>query len=120
MEMAGAALGLAAIDFLGIGLGLTVIGNESQVDGHPQALAPARVSEDARQRRRQGTTDAALQLGERGQGGAQGFVQRVVAGRIAESPAGGGNRGQASSGKEKDMADDGGCGLRTVVLEAKV
>ena len=65
VEVAGAVPGRAAVDLVGVAQGLAVVGHELEVDG--QRL-PA-LAEGLGQVALQGAVEAALQLGDLGQGG---------------------------------------------------
>src|SRR5512142_1516400 len=56
--LAGAVLGLAAVDLLAVAEGLPVVGDQGQVDRQPLPAAAQRLGEPARQ----GEVEAALQL----------------------------------------------------------
>ena len=116
VEVGGAALGLAAVDLVGVVQGLAVVGDEGQVDGQRLAAAAQGLGQVALQ----GAVEAALQFGEGGQGGQQGIVGGGVGGGVAQGGAGGGQRGDAAGGVEQDGPEHAGAALGAVVLEAQV
>ena len=86
MEVAGAALGLAAVDLAGVLQGLAVVGDQGQVDGQGLA-APA---EGLGQVALQGAVEAALQLVDSRGGWPAGRVRGGVGGGVAQGGTGGG------------------------------
>src|SRR5206468_5345188 len=96
MEVAGAALGVAAVDLRGVMQRLAVVGDEGEVDGQGLALAAQRLGQVAVQ----GAVEAALQLGEGGPAGQQGVVGGGVGGRVAQGGTGRGQGGGPAGGVE--------------------
>ena len=83
--MAGATLGLAAVDFFDVVPGPAVVGDQVQIDGQGLAAAPQAAGQVALQ----SAVETALQLGQGGEGGGQGLVDGGV-GRGAEEGGTGG------------------------------
>jgi hypothetical protein len=79
--MRGAALGLAADDFLGIAQGQAVRGVQGQVDGHPWAALAQRLGQISGQ----GAVEPPLGFGAVGQGGPRGQPRGLVGRGNAEA-----------------------------------
>ncbi len=116
MEVGGATLGLAAIDFVGVVQGLAVVGGQRQVTG--QGLAA--LAQGLGQVALQGAVEAPRQLGEGRQGGQEGVMHGGVGGGIAQGGAGVGQRGDAGGGVEQDGPQDASRTLGAVVGQADV
>ena len=116
VEVAGPALGLRAVDLVGVVQRLAMIGDQDQVDG--QALRPA--AQGPGQVAGQGGVEPALQLGEVGQGGDQGQAGRLVGGGVAQALAGIRERGDAGGGVEQQGQQRPGAALGSVVRELEM
>src|SRR3712207_4007588 len=116
MEVAGALLGLAAVDLARVAQRLAVVGDQDQVDG--QGLAPS--AEGLGEITLQGAVEAALQLVDVGGGGHQGGMDGGVAGGVAQGGAGGGAGDESGGGVEEDGQEVKGGTAGPVVLEAQV
>src|SRR5947199_229624 len=91
VEVAGATLGRAAVDLVGVVPGAAVVGDQVQVDGE----GPPAAAQGVRQVALQGAVEAALQLVDLGEGGQEGVVGGLVAGGVEQGLAGGPQRGNA-------------------------
>jgi hypothetical protein len=114
VEVAGAVLGPAAVDLVAVAQGLSVVGDEHQIDG--QRLTAA--SEATGQVALQGAVEAPLQLGEVGQGGQQGVVGGRVGRGVAQGGAGGGQGAETTGGPEEDGPQNAGAALGAVIAQA--
>ena len=78
VEVAGAVLGLAAVDLVEVAEGLAVVGDQGQVDGQPLEVLAERLGQVPGQR----GVELPLQGGVVGQGGQQGLAGRLVGGGV--------------------------------------
>ena len=78
VEVAGAALGLAAVDLVEVAEGLAVVGDQGQVDGQPLEV----LAQGLGQVPGQGGVELPLQGGVVGQGGQQRLACRLVGGAV--------------------------------------
>jgi len=116
MEVAGAALGLAAVDLAGVLQRFAGVGDEDEVDGQGLPAAAEGLGEVALQ----GPVEAALQLGAVGEGGHQGGVQGGVGRGIAEGGTGGGAGDDPCGGIEEDGKEVQGGTAGPVIAAAQV
>ena len=94
MEMAGAALGLAAVDLGRVAEGLAVVGDQGQVDGQSLGVLAERLGQVSSQR----GVELSLEGGVVGQGGQQRLACRLVGGGVAQALAGVGEGGHPGGG----------------------
>ena len=104
MEVAGAVLGLAAVDLVGVAERAAVVGDQGQVDGQPLEVLAQRLGQVPGQ----GAVELPLGLGVVGQGGQQGLACRLVGGGVAEALAGVGQRGDPGGGGEQERQEQSG------------
>src|SRR5207248_3245114 len=116
VEVAGAALGRAAVDLVRVVPVAAVVGDQVQVDGDRLPTAAQGVGQVALQ----GAVEAALQLVARREGSQEGVVGGLVAGGVEQGLAGGPQGGDAGGGVAEEGEQGGGGGLGAVVLEAEV
>src|SRR5262245_64087602 len=107
MEVAGAALGRAAVDLVLVVQVAAVVVDPVQVDGQRLPAAAQGVGQVALQ----GAVEAALQLTDRGEGSQEGVVGGLVAGGVEQGLAGGPQRGDAGGGVAEKGQQGGGGGL---------
>jgi hypothetical protein len=113
MKVAGAVLGLTAVDLFGVVEVLPVVGDQGQVDR--QALrAPAQRSE---QTAGQSAVELALEFGEFGQRGIQCLANGLLGGEVVEPPAGGVDRGDFGGSDQQDGPQSYGGDLALVVAQ---
>jgi hypothetical protein len=116
VEVAGAVLGLAAVDLAEVAEGLAVVGDQRQVDGQPLEVSAQRLGQVTGE----GRVELPLQLGIVGERRQQRLAGRLVRGGVAEPPAGVGERGDAGGGGQQQRPEDRCRGLPLVVLELEV
>jgi hypothetical protein len=83
VEVAGAALGLAAADLVEVAERLAMVGDQCQVNGQPLEVRAQRLGRVPGQR----GIELLLQLGVAGQGRQQGLARRLVGRGVAEALA---------------------------------
>jgi hypothetical protein len=115
VEVAGAALGLAAIDLVGMAERRAVVRDQGQVEGQPLEVLAQRLGQVPGQRR----VELPLQRGGVGPSGQQRLACGLVGGGIAQRLASVGQRGDPSGG-EQERPEDLGRGPALVVLEVQV
>jgi hypothetical protein len=116
VEVAGAALGLAAVNLV-FALGrFAMLRDEDEVDGLRLAPAAQSFGQIAGQR----PIDTALQFVDVGQGGRQRIADRLIGRRPPQSSASGGDGGNARGRVAEDGQQDAGATLGTVVAELEM
>ncbi len=104
VEVAGAALGLAAVDLGLVAHGLAVVGDQGQVHGH--ALGPA--AQVAGHVVAEAAVEASEQLVAHGDPGEPGLADGLARGGRGEGEGGAGEGAEARAGGEEDVEHDAG------------
>ena len=116
VEVAGAVLGLGAVDLAEVAEGFAVVRDQRQIDGQPLEALAERLGQVPGQR----GVESPLQCGVVGERRQQRLARRLVGGGVAEPLAGVGERGDAGGGGQQQRPQDGGRGLPLVILELEV
>ncbi len=116
MEMAGAGLGLTAVDLLEVVCGLAMIGDQGQVDGQPLPAPPQLGGQAGPQR----PVDAPLQLGVIRQRGVQRIVNRLLRRRILQAVTSGGNRGTLPGRRQENREQERCRAVGAVIAQLQV
>ena len=98
VEVAGAALGLAAVDLVEVAEGLAVVGDQGQVDGQPLEVLAQRLGQVPGQR----GVELPLQDGVVGKSGQERLACRLVGGGVAKALAGVGQRGDPGGSGQQE------------------